>query len=1368
MKRRMGLFLALSMVVAMLTAPGAVQAASSVYAPAATKEQIMDMQDKYTNSQSSNFMIQDGDLYQWGAGVATPSKVNFGEEKVKIIRVSHVGSLALTESGKVYGWGGNYDWVVCPHAEKDGYNGGQYKEPQLYPQSAFGDEKVVDIRIARYAGAAKTESGKWYVWGTNPYVGSFAPTGTTTTRYPFAIADTFFEEMLGGREIADIQFIAHGSTTLVLTTDGELFVFGTYSGRGDEMVSGKKTIIKPTEEEKDKPYQITAAGNTMAGRKVKEISSVNADYIMVLDNQDCVWTWGSPTSDSGSYASTGREDINLDDQDAGSDWSNTPQIAFNAARYGKSITTIRAYKVGSVIYCDDNTIYAAGMSANQWMGTAYDTAVNKYVQVLETVSAKETILSVAIGRAGVNVITATGNSYFAGDNSDGAAGNGTTETTPPGEVDYSPLPDMPPMKPQSKNQLSMTIATTTLEGNPIIYSSENGNIDDVQIKVGQRFTVNIYMEDFAKINAFYIPLSFDPAYVQVVDDDGRKYSADTQAHPGFNGKSGLKTKLKTQVYNPDSISTAWIGGVLTENASLPVVDNAEGYVSVMGTADSDGDLNCKISGKQLMYSIEFVGVDETPSIPSVIKTNFDITSEKDVLWPREAQWFAYKDKNANVEEGWAFENPNFFDMRFKIEPLVDMLLNLYRDETTLVQDKETVGTTEYYTIDKRNLNAKYRVVTNPSPVYASYPNMDQWTCEFADSNGTTAAVSDYIQILDKDNPTYFEFQIDPIIGSNTNVLDAEDGTFVPAYIKITGTNDKIPATDNGPLGSRTIYIMITDNVPAPGSVSISNKDEFNDPEGIGGIFRVNDSSKNEFSKPPYNLMLDSTFTFKAAFTLADGMDECSKDVKWELLNVIQRDDDGNIVQTTPLVTDTSAPVVITDTPVVSEVPTCSVKAQTSTDDTDDIVLKLSSAIDPDIYDYVAIDVRLAPYAINYPSDVITLVFGEGLKQTYNLKDKMTVSPVDAVDYTVEYVSTVQVVDNRTGEGVVTRTQPNVTVDPNTGIMATVRADAEYSKDSYDIVTVQAKVMLKGKEQIIQKKLEVHVVNAVPPSDMYIDVINNAGANKDYIKFSIGSNVSLLSPGDDLTLYRDFASDEVLAQYTNLTAEQIKDLVEIGFKVPAVEKDGEVYALNPAGGTIGYKLNRKGDREYAKVPVDYDPEAIKVSGYVRLFGKKANRSANNGVTVTINGIVGKDGKPLSTTTKSNGMNYGYFEFEQYIPAKSYTMTISKTNYLTRTIEFVVKSSDNFEISMLEKPIEIYPGDLDGKRGIQYDDINEYRINWVGRYIRRGDTMNMATFESFNFYDEQVPVPTDTINLYDIGLLIIREGMQSSDYSPWFVE
>ncbi len=1366
MKKRMGLFLALSMIIGLLAAPVAAQAASSVYAPAATKAQIMDMQDKYTNSQSASYMIQDGDLYRWGSGVVTPEKVNFGEEKVKIIRVSHVSQLALTESGKVYGWGGNYDWVVCPHAEKDGYNGGQFTEPQLYPQSDFGDEKVVDIRIARYAGAAKTESGKWYFWGTRPYVGIFAETKTSDTRYPFVMSDTF-KTLIGGREIADIQFIAHSSTTLVLTTDGELFVFGTYSGRGDEMVDGKKTIIKPSEAETDKPYQVTAAGNAMAGRKVKQISSANVDYIMVLDDQDCVWTWGSPTTDSGSYASTGREDINLDDQNAGSHWSNTPKIAFNAARYGKSITAIQAYKVGSVIYCDDNTIYAAGMSANQWMGTAYGTAVNQYVQVLETVSAKETILSVAVGRSGANVITATGNSYFAGDNSSGAAGNGTTDNLPAGEVEYSPLPDMPPMKPQSKNQLSMTIATTTLEGNPIVYSSENGNIDDVQIKVGQRFTVNIYMEDFAKINAFYIPLSFDPQYLQVVDDTGRAYSKDAEAHPGFNGKSGLKTKLKTEVYNPDAISTAWIGGVLTDNASLPVVDNETGYVSVMGVADSDGDLNCRISGKQLMYSIEFVGIDETPSIPSVIKTNFDITSEKDVTWPRNAQWFAWKDKNANVEEGWDFEEPDFFDMRFNIVPLDDMLLNLYRDETTLVQDKETVGTTEYYTIDKRNLNAKYRVVTSPSPVYASYPNMDSWTCEFADSNGTTATVSDYIQILENDNPTYFEFQIDPIIGSNTNVLDSEDGTFVPAYIKITGINDKIPNTKNGPLGSRTIYIMITDNVPAPGSVSISNKDDFNNPDGIGGVFRVNASSKIEFSKAPYNLSLDDTFTFRAAFTLAEGMEECSKDVKWELLNVEKRGENGEILQTKPLVTDTSAPVVITDTPIVGEVPTCSVKAQTSTDDTDDIVLKLSSAIDPEICDYVSIDVRLAPYAINYPSDVITLVYGEGLKQTYNLKDKMTVSPVDAVDYTVEYISKVQVVDNRSGEGVVTRTQPNVTVDPNTGIMATVRADAEYSKDSYDLVTVQAKVMLKGKEQIIQKVLEVHVVNAVPPSDMYIDVINNAGATKDYIKFSIGTNASLLNPGDDLTLYRDFASDEVLVQYTNLTAEQIKDLIEIGFKVPAIEKDGEVIALNPGGGTIGYKLNRKGDKEYSKVPVDYDPEAIKVSGYVRLFGKKANRSANNGVTVTINGIVGKDGKPLSTTTKSNGMNYGYFEFEQYIPAKSYTMTISKMNYLTRTIEFVVKASDNFEISTLEKPIEIYPGDLDGKRGIQYDDINEYRINWVGRYIKRGDTMNIATFEAFNFYDEQVPVATDTINLYDIGLLVIREGMQSSDYSPWFI-
>lgn len=116
--------------------------------------------------------------------------------------------------------------------------------------------------------------------------------------YPFAISDDF-KDMIGGREIADIQFTAHISTTLVLTTDGELFVFGSFSGRGDEMTEdGKKAYILPEDYEDGKfytkPYHITAAGSTMAGRKVKQITSINADYIMVLDDQDCVWTWGRP------------------------------------------------------------------------------------------------------------------------------------------------------------------------------------------------------------------------------------------------------------------------------------------------------------------------------------------------------------------------------------------------------------------------------------------------------------------------------------------------------------------------------------------------------------------------------------------------------------------------------------------------------------------------------------------------------------------------------------------------------------------------------------------------------------------------------------------------------------------------------------------------------------------------------------------------------------------------------------------------------------------------------------------------------------------------------------------------------------------
>lgn len=258
------------------------------------------------------------------------------------------------------------------------------------------------------------------------------------------------------------------------------------------------------------------------------------------------------------------------------------------------------------------------------------------------------------------------------------------------------------------------------------------------------------------------------------------------------------------------------------------------------------------------------------------------------------------------------------------------------------------------------------------------------------SHASGASVSDYITVTKSDNNSKsFEFTIAPNISTSDAVLD-DSGAFVPGYIKITGYGSHIPNVDNNPENFRVAYIKITNDVPAPLTITITNKDGYL--TDMGGKFQVNASTKLEFDGKGIT-DLEDTYTFQAAFT-AENEDDFSTDVKWQLLRVLERNDDGSPKTTEALGTDAKAPMVIAadSSNTDPKKPSCKVIAQNSTEDDDDIILKVSSGVDPTIYDYVNVKVRLAPYEIVLPNDTITLVYGEGLKQTYDLAANAKLHP----------------------------------------------------------------------------------------------------------------------------------------------------------------------------------------------------------------------------------------------------------------------------------------------------------------------------------------------------------------------------------------
>ncbi len=1383
MKKQVSLILALTLLCSVFVLPNMAASAASTRPRTATVDEL---HDAHAVSVGYPVMakITDGDLYVWGTNGST-SPLGLGETKtytspVKIDRsvfggfgiikagFHDCGCMAVSEEGKLY------QASTATWTEVQPTNG----------QQLFDGGKILDTTFGAYFGmGAKVQatdgSIQWWVLPRTP---------NNQYRVDTPEMMALFKSATGKDEVIKEVWCSGPATlstgipstpinaVLVLMESGELFGWGE-NLRGQIPNGWGADGKTKTDIPKTTPYRVTSRPE-FSGRKIKQLS-LEYNTVVALDDKGTIWTWGSSAGGklgNGEWMFPQKADGRIHEYFVHPNDLPTPYAAFGPGSVNYSnkrahyIMTSADHSV--VVMTTDNELYGWGGNLSTFYPKEEDYLIPQ--PIFENVTEKETVLSVRATRNSFYVTTQSQDDYFAGDNSGGLAGNGSTSSTPTTEATVTKPENIPPTKPSSANKLFMTISTTTDNGVPIEYSAQANNINDLSIRVGQQFTLNIYMEDFAKLTGFYIPITFDPSILQVVNMDGVPYSADDAIRPGFNNGSGLRTNLTSGNNDPDSISTSWVNGVLTDNSRMPVIDNGNGFVSVEGVALMNKDLVSRITGQVKMFSIEFKAIQPTATVPTPATTGFKLDgTSADPLWTdKPAKWYSTdlginSDLDVGKDAVWEFDNVSFFESKFKVVEIKDMILNLYRDNDSLVTDiaNDGSGKPDYYRIDKRNTDSSYQLKAEVDPTNASWPDIDRWECEFMDStsHATGATVSDYITVTKSDSPKYFEFTISPNISMSDAVLN-DDGEFVPGYIKITGYGSHIPNKDNNPEGFRVAYIKITNDVPAPTAITITNKDGYL--TDMNGKFQVNASTKLEFDGK--GITLEDSYTFQAAFTAEDEND-FSTDVKWQLLRVLDRNDDGSPKTTEALGTDAKAPMVIaTDSANTNpKTPSCKVIAQNSTEDNDDIILKVSSGVDPTICDYVNVKVRLAPYEIVLPNDTITLVYGEGLKQTYDLADKVKVAPGDAKDYTIEYVKTVKAVDNRPDADrgdESKRVAPNVIVT-DAGVIEPVRADKDFHAQSYDEVTVQIQQTLNGTPLTLQKTLKVYTVDAVPPPNMYVDVINSAGIDYDYIKFSIGTNKSQLEEGDKLEIYRDYSDTDAIVTYASLTADQIRMLFSPGYNVPTRTVGSDTYALNPAGGTIGYRLTKADGTAYKKTPVMYNPKALKLSGYIKLDTKSLTKSTHDGITITINDVVGSDGKSISTTTKANGVLHGYFEFEEYISAKQHTMTISKTNYLTRQIVFTMPSTEDFEISTAEKPIILYPGDLDGKRGIQYDDFNEYRINWLGRYNSRNE--NGVLLESFNFYDGSDENGATIININDLMLINKRMGATTTDYSPWLV-
>ncbi|HEY9062885.1 MAG TPA: glycoside hydrolase family 3 N-terminal domain-containing protein [Pseudobacteroides sp.] len=184
------------------------------------------------------------------------------------------------------------------------------------------------------------------------------------------------------------------------------------------------------------------------------------------------------------------------------------------------------------------------------------------------------------------------------------------------------------------------------------------------------------------------------------------------------------------------------------------------------------------------------------------------------------------------------------------------------------------------------------------------------------------------------------------------------------------------------------------------------------------------------------------------------------------------------------------------------------------------------------------------------------------------------------------------------------------------------------------------------------------------------------------------------------------------------------------QIPVNEGDGKT-PLYP----LGYGLKMKSDEGY------------KLSGYISPdFAALAQTSSllKQGFNVEV------VGKQVSAVTDING----YFEFKG-LPANTtgYTLRISKTGYLTRTVNNIVLSADKV-LSGQSSPVEMWAGDLP-KNGVFDDAINMSDVINLAMVFNsiKGDAKYAAEYD-FNL--------DESINMSDIILLAKHFNATSASY------
>jgi alpha-tubulin suppressor-like RCC1 family protein len=1337
-------------------------------------------------------------------------KSNFGGENVILVTAGVSVFVAVTESYKVYVWG---------HS-----GGGKATDYSTYQRLVDTSEitskgrSIVKVRTCGASTFLEDDQGNWYSFGVSGATDLLQGTAdeakanypnyaTDYTYTAHKIPSAILKQVGGG--ILDVSGM-WSYTTIVIGTNGQLYGFGkTLSRLG--YTAYPKNADGTQSDGVDIPIKYNGIVSVWKNTSFKQIWGEDWG-VGFVDSAGNVWGLGANGYDHFGNSET-YNDTAID----------ASHKVFSSDTFQKKAVRVWVSSYRTCILCEDNTVYALGYNYNGCIDpnkkdeNGNFANVDTPTQIYTDVSKSATIVAVFASNTSQIAITKAGDMYFSGDNSTGAAGNGTTDQLAAGEVTAVVSANLPPSQPVTTNKVTFEIEVKESDGRTYYYvpakdssgkqiyadgtstykyvnGEDTGSVKKgrmiyqrrgsksnytnymlsaLTLDAGTTFKLNVYFDDFGKINTFVMPIRFDQNYVQVVNGSGEAYSTSKVVTPGSIGTSvGIIQDFDT---------TDWNGGALavgTSNGTYPKICNGGGWVSVAGYAYSD---NPEIVGNVEMFSITFRATQQNTNgvafdfatsenaNDGATEPSYDAASNG--VEKNTAYWSIINtavDASATGNGYFEFTHDSFPSFYTQLNKAAAITLTLtYGDndaEVTKPTETTSISDTSCsWDLNWGNTGVVYKMTahlfsdTKKTKENVSFPYVD-WTISLVGGDGTKE-LEDYITIIEQTD-TYVRFRINqsftPSVDSEGNVDEPEAA--IKFFAKYQDTTVNVSGTDAARLMS----------MEPPSEIFISQKSG-------GNYVPVADGTEIIYNYAYSDDKMGTKETFAREFYVTYGSYAgTSREVVWSLL-----DSDGNTIYST----DADAKAVLsndsTDTKDSSGniIPSVTVLPYYSNAGDDYLTLRCESLYDSNIYDEVTIKVHLVATKIAFSPETICIPVSTDLSSsTVKLAKYLGLTPVDA--WSTDYTWTVKWPDSSEAPGNWTKLYGDdaaYNADDDAVVYGQLNGSTgeliafEYATPSDDPVVVTATDSVSGQSASITVKI-MDVDSPIGINDF--EATNNLGYMNDTLKILDGLNPS----GKTITsiaLYSNYdkAVEELAKESTTLEpfktvtiSDDIRDRYDAEGYFSIAAYSGQTSLFDNAGGFIGVVVTYTVGQDPTEitsdvVPVQYDQEPNIVDGYVRLFGRDINSVQQAGIRIDLVGLNFKE----TVYTDSDG----YFKFTKYIAPGTYSMTISKTNYLTRYIQTdskgnggivipVNEESEKFHISTTNSPIYLYPGELTSDNAITIQDVTYYVANWVG--------ITDKTISNFTLYDF---VEDGVISTKDLELILMRKDWTNESYPAWTV-